>query len=231
MSLADLIGGFLGFAFTLMVFSYLLGDNPLFRLAIYLFIGVAAGFAGIIAINSVLLPRLVAPLLSNNRGEQILALVPLVLGGLMLAKVSPRLANVGNIPVAYLVGVGTAAAIGGVLVGTLFSQVNATINLFDMQAAQARGANVGFSLVNGGIILVGTITTLAYFHFGARARPGEPPIRQGWIDELGEIGQFFIAVTLGVIFAGVFSAALVALIERMVFLVDFIRPLFAPFGS
>ena len=30
---------------TLMVFSYLIGDNPLFRIAVYLFIGVSSGYA------------------------------------------------------------------------------------------------------------------------------------------------------------------------------------------
>jgi hypothetical protein len=32
MSTLDIFGAILGFALTLMVFSYLIGDNPLFRL-------------------------------------------------------------------------------------------------------------------------------------------------------------------------------------------------------
>ena len=40
----SLIGGALGFLLTLCVFSYLLGDNALFRIAIHIFIGTAAGF-------------------------------------------------------------------------------------------------------------------------------------------------------------------------------------------
>jgi hypothetical protein len=229
MSLSDLIGGIIGFSLTLLVFSYLLGDNPLFRVAIFIFIGVASGYAGIVAINSVLLPRLVAPLLSNNRGEQILALVPLFLSWLLLTKISPRLASWGNVPMAYLVGVGAAAAIGGAVTGTLFPQANASINLFDLQIAQERSANVGFYLLNGSIILAGTLTTLAYFHFGARPQPNQPPIRQAWINEISQVGQFFIAVTFGVIFAGAYSAALVALIERLNFLVNFLKPLLEPF--
>ena len=42
--MSDQIGLWIGFILTLMVFSYLLGDNFLYRLAIYIFVGLAAGF-------------------------------------------------------------------------------------------------------------------------------------------------------------------------------------------
>jgi hypothetical protein len=45
----DLAGTVLGFIFTLLVFSYVFGDNALFRLTIYIFIGVAAGYAAVLA--------------------------------------------------------------------------------------------------------------------------------------------------------------------------------------
>jgi hypothetical protein len=230
-NLADLAGGILGFLLTLFIFSYILGDNPLFRLATSLFIGVSAGFAGIVAINSVLLPRLVAPLFSNSFPLIIRAVIPLILALLLMAKLSPRISSLGSIPMAYLVGVGAAAAIGGVVLGTLFPQVNSSMNLFDLQVAIDRGINVGFFLVNGGIILVGTITSLAYFHFGARHRQNQAPVRQPWIEELSQIGQLFIAITLGVFFAAVYSAALAALVERLSFLVDFLRILLSSFIS
>jgi hypothetical protein len=231
MNLADLAGGILGFLLTLFIFSYILGDNPLFRLTTSLFIGVSAGFAGIVAINSVLLPRLVAPLFSNSFPLIIRAVIPLILALLLMAKLSPRISSLGSIPMAYLVGVGAAAAIGGVVLGTLFPQVNSSMNLFDLQVAIDRGINVGFFLVNGGIILVGTITSLAYFHFGARHRQNQAPVRQPWIEELSQIGQLFIAITLGVFFAAVYSAALAALVERLSFLVDFLRILLSSFIS
>jgi energy-converting hydrogenase Eha subunit A len=45
------------------------------------------------------------------------------------------------------------------------------------------------------------------------------------VNLLAVIGQVFIAVTLGALFAGVFSAALTALIERL----DFLRTVIASF--
>ncbi len=41
----EIISALVGFLLTLMVFSYLIGDNPLFRIAVYLFIGVSSGYA------------------------------------------------------------------------------------------------------------------------------------------------------------------------------------------
>lgn len=228
MSLADQAGALLGFVFTLLVFSYLLGDNPLFRLTVHLFIGVAAGFAAVSAINSVLLPHLVVPILSGSASERLLALIPLVLGGLLLTKVSPRLSSWGNLPMAYLVGVGAAAAIGGAINGTLIPQVLASINLFDRQAAQTVETGLAVSLMNSSVLLIGTVATLAYFHFGIRTRPDQSARPQAWIASLGQIGQVFIAIAFGFIFAGLVSAALVALIERLSFLVEFIDTVLMP---
>lgn len=228
LSLADLIGVILGFIFTLLVFSYILGDNPLFRLTIHIFIGVAAGYAGIVAIYNVLLPRLIVPLFSADRGEQLLTLVPILLSLLLLAKLSPRLARVGNIPMAYLVGAGAAAALGGTVIGTLFPQSTATMNLFDLQAAREAGTNLGAQFIDAVVILVGTLATLAYFHFGVRSDPDRQPQRQGWIDGLSQIGSVFIAIAFGVLFAGVYAASLTSLVQRLYFLVDFIKPLLMP---
>ena len=76
MGWSDWIGAFLGFVLTLLIFSYLIGDNPLFRITVHIFIGVSAGFAAVIAIENIILPRLIDPLFSSNRGEQVLALIP-----------------------------------------------------------------------------------------------------------------------------------------------------------
>ena len=142
MSFADWIGAFLGFVLTLLVFSYLIGDNSLFRITLHIFIGVSAGFAAVVAIYNVILPRMIEPIFMSNRSEQLLALFPLILAGLLIAKISPRFAFIGNLPMSYLVGVSAAVAIGGAVTGTLIPQVLASMNLLDVQANQAFDANV-----------------------------------------------------------------------------------------
>ncbi|RMF48092.1 MAG: hypothetical protein D6755_04305 [Anaerolineae bacterium] len=202
--MSELLGTLIGFVLTIAVFSYLLGDNLLFRLAIYLFIGVAAGYAAALAVFNVLLPQLVFPLMEGSGTQRLFLLLPLVLCALLLTKMSSSLGRLGNPSMGFLVGVGAAVTIGGSVVGTLFPQVAASTQTLR-----------GMGVLNGLVVLVGTVSTLAYFHFGMRSRGEQPPMLNPVADVLGDIGQVFIAITLGVLFVGVYLAALAAFIERM----------------
>ena len=197
-----------------MILSYLIGDNPAFRVAVYIFVGVSAGYVAAVAWWQVLYPKLFLPLLTGSFIERLLALVPLILGVLLLMKLSPRTAWLGNPTLAFLVGVGAAVAVGGAVMGTLIPQTQASFNVFNPTSA---GESWLARLFFGAIMLVGTITTLVYFHFGAKATAGGPQ-RSKLVIWLGWIGQVFIAITLGVLFAGVFAAAMTALIERLNFI-------------
>lgn len=225
----ELIVGFLSFLLTVMVLSYLLGDNPAFRVAIYIFIGVSAGYAAAVAWHQVLWPRLFMPLFGPDTDSTVrmLALFPFLMGTLLLMKLSPRTSRLGGLPVAYLVGVGAAVAIGGAVFGTLLPQTQAAINVFSMPVIPALGGSwSGWleKLFEAVVMLVGTVSTLVYFHFGAK--PGlNGPQRNKTINILGWVGQVFIAITFGVLFAGVFTAAMTAFIERVGSLIDFIRQL------
>ncbi|HNT24386.1 MAG TPA: hypothetical protein PKM21_08480 [Anaerolineales bacterium] len=221
---ADLIGAVVGFVLTLMVLSYLVGDNFLFRIAIHIFIGVAAGYAVAMLLYHVLWYRLIVPLLQDPIQNLWLGVPGLLLLIWMFAKASPRLARLGNPLLAYLAGVGAATAIGGAIVGTIFPQVGASINLLDLQAARQSGSVLSSTLLKGLTILVGTLATLGYFHFGVRPVAGSASSqRPAFIENVvAPVGHFFIAVTFGVLFAGVYMAALVALIDRVRFIQEFI---------
>ncbi|KAF0109144.1 MAG: hypothetical protein FD146_188 [Anaerolineaceae bacterium] len=216
----DLITGLAAFLLTVMVLSYLIGDNPFFRLAIHIFVGVAAGYAGAVAWHQALWPKLFRPIVYGTLAEKLLAVIPLLLGILLLAKLSPRAARLGNPAMAYLVGIGAAVAIGGAVMGTIFPQTAATVNLFGVT-----GDGMAEKLFEASIVLAGAVTTLVYFHFGAKAAPGGP--RRGkFVQALGWVGQFFVAITFGALFAGVYAAAMTALVERIYFIWIFLGSLF-----
>jgi len=203
------------FFLTLLVFSYLLGDNPLFRLTTYIFVGVSAGVLAVMVIDQVLVPRIFKVFLSGNLKEILLVLPALVLGLLLFFKLSPRLSPIGNVSMAYLVGAGAAVIIGGAVLGTLFGQIGATFNL---ASGAPEGTPIWVRILEGVLLVVGTVTTLAYFNFGAVNRATEAPRRAFLVGGLSRIGQFFLAITLGALFAGVFAAALTALVDRLDFL-------------
>ena len=219
MNLLDLVGMFVGLVLTLSVFSYILGDNVLFRIAIHIFIGVTAGYVAVVVWYNVIWPQLILPLLGGNL---FMVAPPFVLGVLLLAKAFPRFSGLGKPTMAYLVGVGAAAAIGGAVLGTVFPQINSAIGVFDAQTSTGLGDSFLLQFVNGSIILIGTVTTLAYFHFGAQNTRGKTPKRPAWIEGFSWVGRVFIAITFGVLFAGVYMAALTALIERLDFILELI---------
>lgn len=216
--MTEAIWTLIAFTLTLAILSYALGDNPLFRIASYLFVGVSTGYLAVIFINQVLLPRLIEPLMSDPAGNSLL-LIPLVLSVLLLAKLSPRLSFLGSPSMAFLVGVGAAVAISGALFGTLFTQVRAAGLAF----TPSQG---GISNWAGGLILLlGTITTLAYFQFTGQAHPGRGILRPRWVEVLARTGQVFIAITLGGFFAGVLLTSLTLLIDRLNFIIQFFKTL------
>lgn len=225
LSLADLAGTLISFFLTLMVFSYALGDNVLFRLTVHIFVGVAAGYAAVVAWYNVIWGQMFLPLLDGGPAQLLYISLPLFLGFLLLFKASSRLTILGNPATAFLVGVGMAAAVGGSVFGTIFPQIGATINLFDLEAIKQMGVSLWSRLGQGSLILIGTMASLIYFHFGARSRAGQAPQRQSWIENLAWVGEVFIAITLGVVFAGVYSSALTALVERLYFVGDVLIPL------
>jgi hypothetical protein len=218
----DLISALVGLLLTLMIFSYLIGDNPLFRIAIYLFIGVASGYAATVVWHTVLVPKLFEPLADPN--QLAILVIPLVLSFSLLAKLSPRISWIGNFAMAILVGVGAAAAVGGALIGTLIPQVRASMDAFDLSAAGG-GLGIVQTFSEGVVMFLGTVLTLASFHFSAGRAPDGAPKRNVILEGIAWLGGLFIAITLGVLFAGVYMASLTALIERLSFIIAFLRQL------
>lgn len=219
----DIFSGLIGLILTLLIFSYLINDNPLFRMAIYLFIGVASGYAAAVIWQYVLAPKVLILLQSADPNLWLLTFIPLLLGFSLLAKLFPKISWLGSFAMALLVGVGAATALGGAMLGTLIPQVGAAIEAVDFRTAP----DGGFAkLVEGSVMLAGTVFTLAFFQFSAGRAPDGTPKRNVVFESLAWIGRLFIAVTFGVLFAGVYMAALTAMIERLTSLINFIRQLF-----
>ena len=141
----------------------------------------------------------------------------------LLAKLSPRISWIGNFAMAVLVGVGAAAAVGGALIGTLIPQAEAAMSVFDL--GTAAGTEIFVRLFEGTIMFLGTVLTLASFHYTLGRVPDGAVRQSSFLNGLGKAGRVFISITLGVLFAGVYMAALTAMIERLSSLINFTRQL------
>ena len=202
------IGLWAGLVLSLMVFSYLLGDNFLYRLAVAVFVGITAGFVAVVTVESVLLPWFRSTVLSTSASPalRVAGLIPLLLGILLLMKTSPRLGRLGNLALAFLIGVGGAVAVVGALTGTLLPLASAT-------SQSVRG-----DLLNGFLIVLGVVSSLVYFHYLARRAPDGTPRRALSIRFFGALGQGFIVVTLGALYAGAILTGLAIFSDRIAFI-------------
>ena len=219
----DFLAGLVGLILTLLIFSYLIRDNPLFRLATNLFIGVSSGYAAAAIWHYVLIPKLFNPLRSSDPTQLLLAVIPFILCFTFFAKLLPRISWIGNFAMAILAGVGAATALGGAVLGTLIPQSLAAMDMFDARGLDT--AQAFTRLVRGAIMLAGTVAALGYFQFSASRAPDGMPKRNAFFEGVAWLGKIFIAITFGTLFAGAYMAALTAMIERLTSMINFIRQL------
>jgi len=206
-------------ALTFMVWSYLLGDNPAFRIAEHLFVGTAVGYAVLVSWFNVVQPALFGAVAPES---PMLAAVPLVLCLLLMAKVRPGWSQVGNIPVAFLVGVGAALAAGGALSGTLWPQVSvaASLSLAPTDYSDPEPVLLSTFFWQNLAVLVGTIGTFFYFTFNLQPQGPLGGFRETFSRFWSGIGRWVIMITLGALFANTAMSRIALLIGRIQWLLN-----------
>jgi hypothetical protein len=192
----DLIGLIIGLVLTLFIYSYILGDNPLYRLAVHILVGVSAAYAAVVVIREVMLPVLVR-LREEPTNAANLWLAPVLV--LILLFALKRWT--GNGAVAFLIAVGSAVALVGAVQGTLLPQITAVSSnpLFPGQ---------------GIVTAVLTVCTLLTFQFTRRINSTEPR----WQSVLSGIGRAVLMITFGVLYAAVLNTSLLLLADRLNYL-------------
>lgn len=196
------LGVWIGVVFTFAIFSFLYKDNPFYKVAEQVFVGLSAGYWFVYTIYNVLRPNLFDPLITDFSGNW-LKLIPAFLGILMLARLIPKIDWVSRYPIALLIA--TTAAIGFLrfLKSDVIGQLTATmINPF---------AGDNWVTIIGQILLVvGTITGVIYFYFSKK--------HEGVFGYTAKIGIYFLMVSFGAAFGYTAMARISLLIGRLQFL-------------
>jgi len=207
----------LGAALTLCIFSYLLGDNPLFRLALHIFVGASVAYVCVIAIQTVLLPVLSPPDTTDSdvRLLWIVTLVGAVLGALLITRGIRGVSWLSDLSLAVLLGVGAGVALGGAILGTLVLQVDAATNPV---VAEPPFLTSALRRVGQLFAVVGTVTGLAAFSFTAR-RSGRGLINR-LMNNGVSVGRWFVLIGFGAVYGGVLAASLAFFADRVQYLLD-----------
>jgi uncharacterized membrane protein len=195
---------------TIMVLSRIFGNNPLFRVAQYLLVGVSLGLAFVVAFHQVLRPA-VSGLVSRGSNGAILYGVPLVLGLLLLPRITRRqeFSWLANIPLALIFGVGAALAVGGAIIGTLVPQILDTSN--------RPLAGAPLQIAGAVVLAIGTVITLSAFYYTV---PPENP-RARIVALSATAGHWLLMIAFGFFFASAVQSYLSALNERLEFVIRF----------
>ena len=201
MGTGTIIGTWLAGFLTLAILSFLYKDNPFYKLAEHLYVGVSAGYWLIYVAFFDVYPMLWQGFQNETGLERWILLVPGALGVIMLSRWFPRIAWLSRWPIAFTVGMGAGLGITANIQGYVVPQIGATLLPV-----------TGWNLVslNNVILVVGVVTTLLYFYF---SKPHKGVL--GWT---AKIGIVFIMISFGASFGYTLMARLSLLIGRLDFL-------------
>ena len=166
-SLTDLFGIWISIFLTLAIFSFLYDDNPIYKLAENLFLGISIGIGTIEIYYGVFKPNLIDHLVELRWQS----FIPLILLFMLMMKVTKKLNYLARLPIAFIV-----AAFAGV---KLTGEANANLMTpiaESMPNIQASWAQYGFwSWENDGagvfsdiVLVLGLSACLLHFYFSAK---------------------------------------------------------------
>jgi hypothetical protein len=201
MSFGVVIAGIL----TLAIYSFLYKDNPLYKAAESLLIGLSIGYALVIYWQTSIMDLMIYPLFSDGK---LLVVIPLILGLLMFSRFSQRLGWLSRIPLAMMIGAGAGVAIPAMLYARILKQMSATVHPLVTETG-------GFN-ISGLIVVIGLLATLSYFYFGRK--------QSGILGRAAKVGTYFLMIFFGATFGYTVMSRISILIGRVDFLLtDFLH--------
>ena len=209
----EIIGVWCVVLLTLSIFSYLYGDNPFYKAAEHIFVGVSAGYIFTLTFWDTIWPNLFGRLFPSyvQAGFEfdITYIFPLILGVFMLFRLSIKYYFLSRISIGYIVGMMAGLKFYVFLNSNLLTQIkSSTVNL----------AGTYYAIINEVIILIGVISGLVYFFFSKE--------HTGVIGKVSKIGIYFLMIKFGASFGFAVMGRISLLIGRFEELIEFSKPEF-----
>ena len=214
-------GIWVGALLTLFVFSFLYKDNPLYKLAEHLFVGVSAGYYMILNFWTVIWPNLLQPLgkafagagvKAENHGMwaaslgdyRLFLLVPLVFGVLLFTRLFGKIGWLSRWSLAVIIGVYAGIKTTGFAQSDFVEQVRASLSPLWTGSVHSTIGNI--------VLFVGVISSLLFFFFSRE--------HKGALGVASRLGMYFLMVSFGAGYGYTVMSRVSLLIGRFMFLIE-----------
>ena len=185
---------------TLMVYTFLYKETPIFRFVEHLFIGVATGNLVVLSYKNITYMA-ITPLLVGSLGW----IIPLILGVLLFARFFPQYFWLSRYPAAYMVGVGTGLSLRTYTHAQFTQQIVATLKpVIGVDSSTA---------LNNFIVIIMVIAITFYFIFSDRIRGTGIAT-----SSLGRLGRIAVMFSFGATYGTTVATRMAYLIGRIQFL-------------
>jgi hypothetical protein len=223
---SELIGVWVAALLTICILSFLYKDNPLYKFAEHVMVGLAMGFFTIYYMFQVLEPQWWDRLVENELGVndtvfgstaafRFALIIPTAFGVMMILRVVPKVAWISRWTIALMIGIASGAQLPWTIQGKITTQLEIGSSLPVEYMEALYGATFGFTKVPAWevgvpIVIVGTVCALIYFFFSVPHR--------GAIGQMARAGIWVLMVGFGASFGYTVMARLSLLIGRVQFL-------------
>lgn len=218
MNLSHDLGVWVAALLTLCIFSFLYKDNPLYKFAEHLFVGVSAGYYLVLNFWTVIDANLLSPLraafggrleggpLRVDQGDyRALLVIPGVLGVLLFTRLFGRLSWMSRWSLAVIIGVYAGLKTTGFAQGDLVAQVQASLTPLWFPGDP-------WASFNAILFMVGLLTSLLFFFYSREHRGA-----LGWSSKAG---LWFLMVSFGAGYGYTVMSRVSLLIGRFQFLFE-----------
>ena len=214
-------GIWIGALLTLCIFSFLYRDNPFYKFAEHLFVGVSAGYFIILRFWTVIVANLWDPLRQSFSGHGVNAdrvgmfaaeqgdyrgwlLVPGIMGLLLFTRLHGKSSWISRWALALIIGVFAGIKTTGFAQSDLVAQVQGSL--------QPLWTGDLWGSVNAVLFTVGILSSLLYFYYSRE--------HKGALGAASKLGIFFLMVSFGAGYGYTVMSRVSLLIGRFQYLLD-----------
>jgi hypothetical protein len=195
------VGTWIAAALTLMCFSFLYKENPIYRVAEFIYVGIAAGYGVVATVDAYIRPTIKTDLLQKGNW---LLLIPIVLGLLMYTRYVKSIAYLSRWTMAFFLGIGSGYVLTKDFKPYFITPIVSTFKPFFVS-----GAPLSTS-INNILFVVGVVAALVYFFFTTK--------RTGVLDYTARFGRWVMMIAFGAAFGNTVMARVSLFLGRMQFL-------------